>query len=144
MGEDAELPGVSVCPKYLQEAVGNLLDNAIKYVVLGKGNGRGLNPHIRIRLSPNHEPYKAGVTILIEDNGPGISPEEKEAVFMRGYRGDATRLVSGSGIGLDISKSMLEQMGGILTIVDGDQSMAGTDQDMLNGTVMRIVLFRNP
>ena len=150
MGEDAELPGVSACPKYLQEAVGNLLDNAIKYVVLGKGNGRGLDapknpsPRIRIRLTPNHEPYKAGVTILIEDNGPGIPPEDKEAVFIRGYRGDAARLVPGSGIGLDISKSMLEQMGAILDIVDGEQSMTATDRDMLNGTVMRIVLFRSP
>ena len=32
---DAELPGVSVCPKWLQEAVSNLLDNAIKYAPLG-------------------------------------------------------------------------------------------------------------
>lgn len=150
MGEDAELPGVSVCPKYLQEAVGNLLENAIKYVVLGKRNGRGLDapknssPHIRISLTPNHEPYKAGVTILIEDNGPGIPPEDKEAVFIRGYRGDAARLVPGSGIGLDISKSMFEQMGAILDIVDGEQSMTATDRDMLNGTVMRIVLFRSP
>jgi len=146
MGEDAELPGVSICPKYLQEAVGNLLDNAIKYVVLGKGNGRGSNvpenpsPHIRVSLAPNHEPYKAGVTILVEDNGPGIPREDKEAVFLRGYRGDATRLVPGSGIGLDISKSMITQMGGILDVFEGDSS---TGRALLDGTVMRIVLFRD-
>ena len=78
MGDDVELPGVSMCPKSLQEAVANILDNAIKYVVLGKGRGRGVdvasnpNPRVRVTLAPNHEPYKAGVTILIEDNGPGI------------------------------------------------------------------------
>lgn len=43
MDDDEELPGVNICPKYLQEAVGNLLDNAIKYVMLGKGNSRGVN-----------------------------------------------------------------------------------------------------
>ena len=145
MGDDAELPGVNICPKYLQEAVGNLLDNAIKYVVLGKGNGRGVNvpenpnPLIRVSLVPNREPYKAGVTILVQDNGPGIPPDEKEAVFMRGYRGDATRLVPGSGIGLDISKSMITQMGGILDIAEGDD---GTGRALLDGTAMRIVVFR--
>ena len=146
MGDDAELPGVNICPKYLQEAVGNLLDNAIKYVRLGKGNGRGVNvpenpnPQIRVSLLPNHEPYKAGVTILVQDNGPGIPPDEKEAVFLRGYRGDATRLVPGSGIGLDISKSMITQMGGILDIAEGDDS---TGRALLDGTVMRIVVFRD-
>ena len=146
LGDDVELPGVNICPKYLQEAVGNLLDNAIKYVVLGKGKGRGLNvpknanPHIRVSLAPNHEPYKAGVTILVEDNGPRIPADEKEAVFMRGFRGDATRLVPGSGIGLDISKSMITQMGGILDIVEEDDS-AG--RSLMDGTVMRIIVFRD-
>lgn len=145
IGDDAELPGVNICPKYLQEAVGNLLDNAMKYVMLGKGNGRGVNspgnpsPHIRVSLVPNNEP-RPGVTIFVEDNGPGIPADEKKAVFMRGYRGDATRLVPGSGLGLDISKSMITQMGGILDIVEGDES---TGRALLDGTVMRIVVFRD-
>ena len=146
LSDDAELPGVNICPKYLQEAVGNLLDNAIKYVVLGKGKGRGLNvpkntnPHIRVSLAPNHEPYKAGVTVLVEDNGPGIPADEKEAIFMRGFRGDGTRLVPGSGIGLDISKSMITQMGGILNIVEDDDSIG---RPLLDGTAMRIIVFRD-
>ena len=80
------------------------------------------------------------MTILVQDNGPGIPPAEKEAVFMRGYRGDATRLVPGSGIGLDISKSMITQMGGILDIAEGGD---GTGRALLDGTAMRIVVFRD-
>ena len=151
MGDDAELPGVSICPKSLQEAVVNILDNAIKYVVLGKSGGRGLdvpsnpNPRIRVTLTPNHEPYRTGVTIIVEDNGPGIPHDEREAVFLRGYRGDATRLMPGSGIGLDISKSMISRMGGLLDVVDAASCDSdGESSQMLDGTIARLVLFRDP
>jgi len=152
MGDDAELPGVSICPKSLQEAVANILDNAIKYVVLGKSGGRGLDvpsnpsPHIRVSLAPNHEPYRAGVTVTVEDNGPGIPHDEREAVFLRGYRGDATRLMPGSGIGLDIGKSMISRMGGLLDVVDAASACGsdGESSQMLDGTIVRLVLFRDP
>ena len=139
MGDDAELPGVRICPNFLQEAVANVLDNAIKYVSLGKGGRMGGSnpaPRVRLTVAANQEPVKAGVTVLVEDNGPGVPLEERGPVFERGYRGDRTRLVQGSGIGLDICRSMVEGMGGFIDIID---NMPG----QLNGTVIRIILFRD-
>ena len=125
-GDGADLPGVCVCPRSLQEAVVNVLDNAIKYVTLG-GSGRGgigegrapnPDPRIRITVRPNPDPLRPGVTVLVEDSGPGIPVPEREAVFLRGYRGDAARLVPGSGLGLAIGRSMISRMGGILDVVE--------------------------
>eukprot|EP00957_Ditylum_brightwellii_P134391 10245319-Ditylum_brightwellii.AAC.1 len=128
--ENEELPGVSLCPKSLQEAVANILDNAFKYVTIGR-DGRKMdgnsNPQIRVVFTPNDKPLKPGVTIYVEDNGPGIPPSEREAVFQRGYRGDATRLLSGSGIGLDISRTLLSRMNGILDVMENEEGH-------LNGT----------
>lgn len=153
-GDDVdELPGVTACPEALQEALSNILDNAMKYVILRKqrpsnsissndsNSNRNPNPHVRIRLLANHKPIAAGVTILIEDNGPGISKEDRNKVlYERGYRNP--RMVEynipGRGLGLYLARCMIEDMmGGSISIVDPlfyDKS--------LNGTIVQIVLFR--
>jgi signal transduction histidine kinase len=135
-----ELPGVTICPQALQEAVSNVLDNSFKYVVLPKPGSvfsRNPSPQVRVRLSPNSGSRLApGVTILVEDNGPGILQEDRMAIFDRGFRASATRSVAGTGIGLDIALSLMQKMGGTLQISD--------DECQLNGTVMKFVLFRNP
>lgn len=140
LGENEELPGVLICPKALQEAVSNVLDNAFKYVMLPKDGATYLKnpvPRVRIRLMANYGRFPAGVTIFIEDNGPGIRPDEKEAIFERGFRSGVTSSVKGTGIGLDISRSLLSRMGGILDV-------AKEGRGTLGGTVMEIVLFRQP
>lgn len=138
-GDDAELPGVCLCPKALQEAIANVLGNAIKYVGVGKPgakDGKNWSPKIRVTLMPNNgESYKPGVTVLVEDNGPGIPHSERDACFERGFRGDATKCIPGSGIGLDISRAMVSRMGGILEVAENEDGQ-------LDGTVMRLVLFR--
>eukprot|EP00567_Pseudictyota_dubia_P015391 CAMPEP_0197444568 /NCGR_PEP_ID=MMETSP1175-20131217/10021_1 /TAXON_ID=1003142 /ORGANISM="Triceratium dubium, Strain CCMP147" /LENGTH=713 /DNA_ID=CAMNT_0042975383 /DNA_START=122 /DNA_END=2263 /DNA_ORIENTATION=- len=139
-GDDSELPGVCLCPKSLQEAVANLLDNAIKYVTVGKKEAKenqNPSPKIRVTLMPNQKPYKPGVTVVVEDNGPGIPPSEREAVFRRGFRGNSTKHIPGSGIGLDLSLAMVSRMGGILEVVENKESQ-------LDGAVVQLVLFREP
>lgn len=136
--DEAELPGVSIHPLYLQEAVSNILYNAINYVKLKYAvlDENASSPEIRVSLIPNEEKLAPGVTILVEDNGPGIPREERDRVFQRGFRGKTTKdLTKGSGIGLAISKSLISQMGGILEIVDNKPGH-------LEGAVIRIVLFR--
>jgi len=139
-----ELPGVLICPKLLQEAVSNVLDNAVKYVTLGNNGRHGVSnckPTVRLRMSPNFESEESlppGVTILIDDNGPGILENEKDLVFQRGYRGELTNQLShGSGIGLNISRAMIERMGGSLELF-------GSKSEDLGGAAMRFVLFRSP
>jgi signal transduction histidine kinase len=134
-----ELPGVTICPQALQEAVSNVLDNSFKYVVLpkpGSAFSRNPSPQVSLRLSPNSGSLAPGVTILVEDNGPGILEEDRQAIFDRGFRAAATRSVGGTGIGLDIALALMQKMGGTLQI--------SNDEGRLNGTVMKFVLFRSP
>lgn len=139
-----DLPGVYINPKLLQEAVINVLDNAIKYVSYGMNGVQGMvnsNPKIRVSLLSNNvenEKEPAGVTIIVEDNGPGIPKNERQSIFQRGYRGEYTGFhTHGSGIGLHISKDMISKMGGSLNILDNQSKH-------LQGTVVRFILYRKP
>lgn len=139
--DSIELPGVMAAPKSLQEAISNVLDNAFKYVVLPKEGSPFLknpSPHVRVRMLPNKG--ETGVTILVEDNGPGItSSSDRESIFNRGFRGESTSFIDGSGIGLDISRTLIERMGGVLDLADD-----GEFKSTLNGAVMKCTLFRRP
>ncbi len=135
-GMENELPGVTIHPKALQEAVANVVDNAIKYVSLGYSGNWGMEnttPQVKISMTPNGESIPRGVTIIVEDNGPGIPSAERNAVFERGFRGvKAKGLTNGSGIGLDYSRSMIEKMGGEIFIC--------SDNDW-NGTKVKFILY---
>lgn len=137
-----DLPGVTICPQALQEALINVIDNAFTYVFLPKPGSRfGPNPsaEVRIRLVQNSKGSDAGVTILVEDNGPGIPAETRDQIFDRGVRSDSTRSIEGSGIGLDIAKTLVRRMGGILRVAKNDAF-----PNSLDGTAMELILFRNP
>mmetsp|Transcript_27210 Transcript_27210/g.55979 ORF Transcript_27210/g.55979 Transcript_27210/m.55979 type:complete len:765 (-) Transcript_27210:612-2906(-) len=160
---NAELPGVSVCPKLLQEAVSNILDNAIKYTPLriadmcSSNDGeesvsfvrqrniartatkrkRKESPEIKVTLTANEPPLSAGATLYIEDNGPGIPKSERDRVFERGYRNEAVHSLPGSGLGLGISKEIINHMGGIIDILEEGPSKMG-------GTTVRVIVFRDP
>jgi signal transduction histidine kinase len=140
------LPGVLASPKSLQEAVSNVLDNAFKYLRLPKPGSpftKNPRPRVRIRFLANNPAWKTpGVTILVEDNGPGIPNEERDAIFQRGYRSPTTNnAVEGSGLGLSICQTLMSRMGGNLEVV----SQPSRDYpDALDGAVLKFVLFRNP
>lgn len=140
--DNLELPGVTVCPKHLKEAVSNLLDNAIKYVtfrVKGK-KGRPRIPQIKVTLVSNEPPLSPGATLYIEDNGPGIPKLERDKIFERGYRGEAVQDdITGSGLGLAIAREMISRMGGMLDLLEGDKG-----PNKLDGTTVRVILFRDP
>jgi signal transduction histidine kinase len=81
----------------------NLIDNAIKH---GRRNGRA---EIAARIdSPR------AITVTIDDDGPGIRPEERERVFALGERGPTA--AAGSGIGLALVRLLLERAGGRVEI----------------------------
>lgn len=78
----------------LNEAVANLVDNAIKFTPPGG--------HVRIDLVPND----SGPVIRVTDDGPGVSPEERSAIFQRFYRADKSRRIQGSGLGLSLASAI--------------------------------------
>ena len=81
----------------IQQALSNLIDNAIKY--------GGDNDSIEIEVSAGEE---AGI-VAITDHGEGVTLEEKEQIFRRFYRVDKSRSqeISGSGLGLAITKHLV-------------------------------------
>jgi signal transduction histidine kinase len=141
-----DLPGVMAAPVSFQETVCNVLDNAFKYVKspkVGSPFTKNPQPQVRVRIRPNDEGRgeSAGVSVIVEDNGPGVDEMDRDKIFQRGFRGDRTAsLVRGNGIGLDISSALIKRMGGLLYLA-GDKDKAS---DSLDGTIMKLTLFRNP
>jgi signal transduction histidine kinase len=90
----------------LRQVVVNLVDNAVKYSV---GGGTVL-----VRVTDG----EASVRIDVADQGLGIPSAEQEKIFDKFYRLDAemTRGVGGSGLGLYISREIVQQIGGTLTL----------------------------
>ncbi len=81
--------------KRLQQALANLLDNAIKYTPAG---GR-----VTIQASDN----SGRVVIRVKDSGPGIAPSEIPRIWDRLYRGDKSRSQRGLGLGLSLVKAII-------------------------------------
>jgi two-component system phosphate regulon sensor histidine kinase PhoR len=105
-----ELPervgAVQVDEALLRQVLVNLVDNALKYSIEG---GLVL---VRVRDEPE------AATIDVVDHGLGIPTAEQERIFEKFYRLDAemTRGVGGSGLGLYISREIVAQLGGSLTV----------------------------
>lgn len=90
-----------VDPNRIREVVQNLIDNAVKYTMQGS---------ITVRLTGN----TSVVQIQIQDSGQGIPPEDIPHLFQKFYRVDSslTRTVGGTGLGLFISKKIVELYNG--------------------------------
>ena len=83
----------------LFEAIGNLLDNAIKFTPRGGA--------IRVEL----DAQEAGPVISVSDSGPGIAPDLRKSVLQRFYRADEARNVPGSGLGLSLVDAIVRLHG---------------------------------
>ncbi len=94
-------------PFLLAQAVGNLIDNAIKYT---PNAGQ-----VTVRLT-RHSQSKIGIGIT--DNGPGIPDSEKGLATERFYRGDSSRGMAGFGLGLSVVCAVAKLHGGTLMLTD--------------------------
>jgi signal transduction histidine kinase len=91
----------------LFEAMVNLVDNAVKFVLPGG----------RVQLDVRRD--DTVVTLTVTDDGPGIPPEEREAVLRRFFRSDRSRHTPGSGLGLSLVSSIARLHCGTLAIESG-------------------------
>jgi signal transduction histidine kinase len=95
-------------PALLTRAVENIVDNALKFA------GRA---EVLLREEGDC------AVIEVSDDGPGISDEQKARVFQAFYRGDESRGVTeGSGLGLSITKALVQAHGGSVDLLDAEPS----------------------
>jgi signal transduction histidine kinase len=104
--EQPEAIEVSADAIRLGQAINNLLDNALKYTPAGG----------RVVLAMHPGPH--AVVVTVTDNGPGVPAGEREAIFRRLYRGDASRSQRGLGLGLSMVKAIVEAHGGSVHVDD--------------------------
>lgn len=89
--------------KWTLEAVGNIVDNAIKYTENGT-----------VTISVNN--YELFTCIKVSDTGRGIRESEQAAVFGRFYRSEDAKDEKGVGIGLFLARQIIQSQGGYMKL----------------------------
>ncbi|HVO09434.1 MAG TPA: HAMP domain-containing sensor histidine kinase [Vicinamibacteria bacterium] len=122
----ADLPEVRGDAAALRRVVANLLANAAKFAASGG----------RVTVRAALQPDGAGVELRVEDEGPGIPPQERARVFEPFYRGSAAQRnhSPGSGLGLSLVRRVVLAHGGR---VRAEEAVSG-------GTAMVVELPRAP
>jgi signal transduction histidine kinase len=95
----------------LRQLVTILVDNAIRH-------GRPVDGHVTVRVRDGAE-----VSLVVEDDGPGLAPDELEHVFDRFWR-SPNAPTGGTGLGLSIARWIAERHGGSITAATRDPSGA--------------------
>lgn len=95
----SEIIGTSADREDMMELIGNLVDNACKWA------------HGQVIIKVSQQP---GLSIIVEDDGPGMKPEEKLLVLERGVRMDES--MQGHGLGLAIVREIVDAYGGRLEL----------------------------
>ena len=93
--------------KWTAEALGNVVDNAIKYAPAGS--------RVKIRVRE----FEFYVCIQVDDQGPGIPEEERARIFGRFCRGGQVQQEEGVGIGLYLARQILERQDGYIKVSSG-------------------------
>jgi PAS domain S-box-containing protein len=106
----AELPRVLVDPRRIRQVLHNLIGNAIKY-------SKGGQITVSCEVEGDH------IVVSVSDQGEGIPPQYVEKIFERFFQidGASTRRVGGSGLGLSISRGIIEAHDGRIWV----ESVAG-------------------
>jgi len=96
------LPEVWIDPQRLEQVIGNVIDNALRFT--------NENGTVKVTASPADE----GALITISDDGAGVPEDEVDRIFDRFWRSEKsrTRKNGGAGLGLAIAKQLVEAQGG--------------------------------
>jgi signal transduction histidine kinase len=107
----SDLPMIWADRTRLEQALVNLVSNAHKYTPTG-GVLEVAAEHCPNQWDPNG--VAEVVHIWVKDNGIGINEEDQKKIFQKFFRSDdsKTREVTGTGLGLNITKSLVEMQGG--------------------------------
>ncbi|MBE0592652.1 MAG: DUF4118 domain-containing protein, partial [Gemmatimonadales bacterium] len=98
-----DLPLVEIDALLMERVLCNLLDNAAKYTP----------PTSTITLHSRHT--DTAITLLVEDDGPGLPGNDPEALFASFTRGSKESSIAGVGLGLALCRQILEAHGGAIT-----------------------------
>jgi signal transduction histidine kinase len=109
-----QLPAVRGDPTYIEQVVRNFLTNALRY---GKGAEKGIEIHA--------EQIEHSVSVRVLDHGDGLSGESPDKLFELFYRSTSARAVpGGAGIGLFVTRQLVEAMGGLTWALERSQGGA--------------------
>ncbi|MCP3709256.1 hybrid sensor histidine kinase/response regulator [Paraburkholderia sp. CNPSo 3274] len=103
-----------VDPLLMAQAIGNLIDNALKFA---QESGE-----VAVSLGESSD----SIEITVADDGPGIPVAERSKVTERFYRGDRSRGTPGVGLGLALVKAVATLHQGALVFADNDPGLAAT------------------
>lgn len=106
--------------KWIAESISNIIKNAIEHTDIGG----------KIKISLEETPLS--VTILISDNGEGIEKSELKNIFKRFYKGKNSINPKSIGIGLSLSKKIIEAHGGSITV----------ESELGKGTAFSIIFLK--
>ncbi len=98
----------------VDQVLANLVENAIKYTQDGSA------------ITVEVEAISDGLAFAVRDDGPGIPPPVREKVFEKFYRAGNARGLQGTGIGLTISRGLVEAHGGRIWIENGRNGMGAS------------------
>ena len=94
-------------PTRVFQVVTNLVSNAIKY-----GDGKPIKIAVRTEAG--------GAQVDVQDRGPGVAPEDRERIFERFERANSDHTIKGLGLGLYISRQLVQAHGGSLGVQNDD------------------------
>ncbi len=118
----SDLPPAFVDPDRLNQVLANLISNALKFSPVGSP------------ISVNARADDDVVQIVVEDRGRGMSPIELEEAFLKFHRGSGAGDTPGTGLGLYVSRAVIEAQGGQLT----------AESQLGRGSRFTLVLPRRP
>ena len=91
-------------PRWTSEALGNVVNNAVKYTPAGG------------RVTVSAQMLETFCRVDVTDTGPGIPEEEQGGIFNRFYRGTLTHSAEGLGLGLYLAREILSLQGGYIKV----------------------------
>jgi signal transduction histidine kinase len=105
-----DLPLLKGDQKRLSQALGEIVENAIIFVPSGGT--------VTIKVQSVEGQDRGGVALSVQDDGPGISPEEQDKIFDRFFRGSLVESghIHGTGLGLSIAQEIARAHGGHITV----------------------------
>jgi len=127
----ASLPEILADPQLCEQVFINLITNAFQAMNgIQKANPASSNPILRIAIQPDTASVKPGVSVLVEDSGPGVPPELREQIFNPFF----TSKKDGVGLGLAI----------VAKIIDDHRGSIRLESDFGSGARFRVFLPVDP